>query len=67
MHLLQRMSPSGSYSPMFVFIPFRYFLEVLVCHFYFKFRSVILKGIVSIFCMSYKAQNFDGGKPAIEP
>ena len=44
MHFLQRMSPLGSYSPMFVFIHFRYFFDVLVCHFNFKFRSIILHG-----------------------
>jgi hypothetical protein len=38
------MSPSDSYSPMFVLIHFWYFLDVLVCHFNFKFRSVNLQG-----------------------
>ncbi len=30
-----------------------------------NFVRLFFMGIVSIFCMSYKAQNFDGGKAAV--
>ena len=32
-----------------------------------NFVRLFFMGIVSIFCMSYKAQNFEGGELAMEP